>query len=201
MRPRLVGLPWHGILNSRIKNMARRSTQQPVLKPQDLYVLLALLTSAEQRPTYARLAERTGLAASAVHASLKRAVLAGLAVIRDGHASVLRPQLKEFVLGGAKYAFPAVQGRISRGIPTAYAAAPLKGVIAASADPVPVWSHSSGKIRGVSLAPLYPTVPEAASRDAKLYAVLALFDAYRSGQARERAAAQKFLEQYFSDAA
>jgi len=177
--------------------MARRSTQQLVLKPQDLYVLLALLTNPEDRPTYAHLAKRTGLAASAVHASLKRAVVAGLALIRDGRPSVLRPQLKEFVLGGAKYAFPAVFGRIGRGIPTAYAAEPLKRVIAASADPVPVWAHKSGKSRGVSLAPLYPTIPEAAPRDVNLYAVLALFDAYRSGQARERAAAQKLLEPYF----
>jgi hypothetical protein len=178
--------------------MARRSTQQLVLKPQDLYVLLALLISSEGRPTYARLAEHTGLAASAVHASLKRAVSAGLAVIRDGQASVLKPQLKEFLLGGAKYAFPAVLGRVSRGMPTAYAAEPLNKSFAPSADPVPVWPHKSGKARGVSLAPLYPTVPEAAARDADLYAVLALFDAYRSGQARERAAAQKLLEKYFN---
>lgn len=181
--------------------MARRSTQQLALKPQDLYVLMALLTSTEDRPTYARLAERTGLAASAVHSSLKRAVIAGLALIRDGQASVLRPQLKEFVFGGAKYAFPAVMGRISRGVPTAYAAEPLKSVIAPSSDPVPVWAHKNGKARGVSLAPLYPTIPEAAPREADLYAVLALFDAYRSGQARERTAAQKLLEKYFSGAA
>lgn len=84
-------------------------------------------------------------------------------------------------------------------MPTAYAAEPLKNIIAKSSDPAPVWSYKDGKARGVSLAPLYPTVPEAASRDAQLYAVLALFDAYRSGQARERAAAQKFLEKYFSD--
>lgn len=181
--------------------MARRSTQQLALKPQDLYVLLALLTSTESRPTYARLAERTGLAASAVHSSLKRAVTAGLAVIRDAQPAVLKPQLREFLLGGAKYAFPAVLGRISRGVPTAYAAEPLKSVIASSSDPVPVWSHRNGKTRGVSLAPLYPTVPEVALRDSDLYAVLALFDAYRSGQARERAAAQKFLETYFVDSA
>jgi hypothetical protein len=178
--------------------MARRSTQQPVLKPQDLYVLMALLTSDEDRPMYARLAERTGLAASAVHASIKRAVAAGLALIRDGQPSVLRPQLKEFVLGGAKYAFPAALGRVGRGVPTSYAAEPLKSVIAPSADPAPVWAHSGGKVRGVTLAPLYPTIPEAAPRDVNLYAVLTLFDAYRSGQARERAAAQKLLEPYFS---
>jgi hypothetical protein len=47
------------------------------------------------------------------------------------------------------------------------------------------------------LAPLYPTVPEAALRDERLYAILALFDAVRSGQARERNIAQKKLAEYF----
>jgi hypothetical protein len=49
------------------------------------------------------------------------------------------------------------------------------------ADPVPVWPYKNGTVRGVSLAPLCPTVPEAALRDERLYAVLALFDAIRSG--------------------
>jgi hypothetical protein len=49
----------------------------------------------------------------------------------------------------------------------------------------------------LSLAPLYPTVPEAALRDENLYAILALFDAERSGQARERNIAQKKLAEYF----
>ena len=110
---------------------------------------------------------------------------------------MLKPQLREFVLSGAKYAFPAVRGTLTRGVPTAYAAAPLNSVIAPSTDPVPVWPHKSGTVRGVSLAPLYPTVPEAALRDENLYAVLALFDAVRSGQARERNTAQKNLAEYF----
>lgn len=54
-----------------------------------------------------------------------------------------------------------------------------------------------GTVRGLSLAPLYPTVPEAALRDENLYAILALFDAERSGQARERNIAQKKLAEYF----
>jgi hypothetical protein len=47
------------------------------------------------------------------------------------------------------------------------------------------------------LAPLYPSVPGAVVKDARLYAILALFDALRSGQARERNAAQKLLEEFF----
>ncbi len=40
-------------------------------------------------------------------------------------------------------------------------------------------------------------VLDAALKDERLYAVLALFDAIRSGQAREREAAQKLLEPFF----
>lgn len=46
--------------------------------------------------------------------------------------------------------------------------------------------------------PLYPTVPDAALRDEKLYAMLSLFDAIRAGQARERNAAQELLAGYFA---
>jgi hypothetical protein len=177
--------------------MARLSNQQFALKPQDLYVLFALLARKEQTVTYPELAAQTGLAPSAVHGALKRAAAAGLALFRDRQPTVLKPQVREFTLFGAKYAFPAVHGRLSRGVPTAYAAAPLNTVLAPTADPVPVWPHKNGTVRGVSLAPLYPTVPAAALRDGALYAILSLFDSIRSGQARERNIAQERLEPYF----
>ena len=34
----------------------------------------------------------------------------------------------------------------------------------ATTDPVPVWPHKNGTVRGVAFYPLYPSVPEAASR-------------------------------------
>lgn len=179
--------------------MASISNQQFALKPQDLYVLLALLVRQTRTATYPELAAQTGLVPSAVHGSLKRAAKAGLVLFEERRPILLRPQLQEFVISGAKYAFPAVHGRLTRGIPTAYAAAPLNTVIAPTSDPIPVWPHKNGTVRGMSLAPLYPTVPEAASRDERLYAVLALFDAIRSGQARERNLAQKKLLEYFGD--
>jgi len=162
--------------------MAKVINQQSALKPQDLFVLLALLSRGDAPGNYAELAAATGLAASAVHASLKRAAKARLVSTHEGWPVVLKSQLKEFVLYGAKYAFPAVWGALSRGLPT---------------DPVPVWPHPNGPVRGMSLAPLYPSVPEAAMRDEKLYAMLALFDAIRAGQAREREAAKGLLEDYF----
>jgi hypothetical protein len=176
--------------------MPKISNRQLALKPQDLYVLLALLSRGGVAASYPELAEQTGLAVSAVHAALKRAAVARLVMFEERRPVVLKPQLREFVLYGAKYAFPAVWGTLARGVPTAYAAAPLDKTIAPSNDPVPVWPQPKGSVRGLSLAPLYPSVPEAALKDEKLYALLALFDALRSGQARERNAAVKLLDEF-----
>ncbi len=118
--------------------MAKISNKQPVLKPQDLYVLLALLSRSGGSVGYPELAEQTGLAVSAVHAALKRAAAAQLAMFQDRRPVVLKTQLREFLLYGAKYAFPPVWGSLTRGVPTAYAVAPLNKTIAPSADPVPV---------------------------------------------------------------
>ncbi len=178
--------------------MAKISNQQIVLKPQDLYVLLALLSYGGREVTYAGLAEKTGLAASAVHASLKRAALSRLVTFQERRPLVLKLQLKEFLLHGAKYAFAPIWGSLTRGFPTGYAAAPLNSVIMPSSDPVPVWPHPKGSVRGIGLTPLYPSVPDAAMKDERLYAILSLFDAVRSGQAREREYAAKLLEEYFA---
>ena len=175
--------------------MPKITNRQLALKPQDLYVLLALLCRGGVAASYPELAEQTGLAVSAVHGAFKRAAVARLVMFEDRRPVVLKPQLREFVLYGAKYAFPPVWGTLTRGVPTAYAATPLNQTIVPSNDPVPVWPHAKGTVRGLSLAPLYPSVPGAALKDEKLYAILALFDALRSGQARERNAAQKLLEE------
>jgi hypothetical protein len=167
--------------------------QQIALKPQDLLVLFALLSHEAASASYPELATQTGLASSAVHAAVKCAALAGLATYRNRRPVVLKPPLREFARSGARYAFPAVHGRLTRGVPTAHAAPPLNTAIAPSADPPPVWPDKHGTVRGVALAPLYPTVPEAARRDSHLYELLALFEAVRSGQARERELAQAQL--------
>lgn len=178
--------------------MAKLANRQPILKPQDLLVLLALLSHGNGAITLPSLAAQTGLAVSAVHASLKRAVTARLLLFQERRPMLLKPQLKEFLLTGAKYAFPPLFASLSRGVPTSYAAAPLNTIIAPTADPVPVWPSAKGTARGIALMPLYPTVPDAALRDEKLYAMLSLFDAIRAGQARERSAAQDLLAGYFA---
>lgn len=177
--------------------MARsNSNPQIVLRPQDLVVLLRLTLDIGASPTYAALAADLGMTASEVHAAVERAVTAQLAR-KDtrGKPTVFRTALRDFVKHGARYVFPATNGSLTRGLPTAYAAAPLNQHIHAGADPVPVWPCMDGTVRGVALYPLYPSVPSAASRDPALYELLALFDAVRSGQARERTLALGLLDE------
>jgi hypothetical protein len=108
---------------------------------------------------------------------------------------ILLPAFQEFLLQGARYAFPALRGSLVAGVPTVYAAAPLNAHIAPSADPLPVWPSMDGAVRGIALFPLYPSAPAAALRSPALYEYLALFDALRAGNVRERTLARRLFEE------
>ncbi|MBP7520535.1 MAG: hypothetical protein KA896_08865, partial [Leptothrix sp. (in: Bacteria)] len=96
-----------------------RAYPQVALRPQDLVVLLRLTLQAGPAPSYADLAAELVLTASEVHAAVERAALAQLArKDAKGKPSVVREALRLFVLHGARYAFPAVRGEITRGLPT-----------------------------------------------------------------------------------
>jgi hypothetical protein len=177
--------------------MARaKSNPQIALRPQDLVVLLRLSLQTGAAPTYAALAKELNLTASEIHAGLNRA-LASQLVRKDetGKVILVREALRLFLQHGASYAFPAVHGPISRGMPTSYAAAPMKDKVVQPNEPMPVWPFKNGSVRGVALYPLYPTVPETANQNPALYELLVLFDAVRSGSNRERALAIKMLEE------
>jgi hypothetical protein len=175
--------------------MRRAINRQPVLKAQDFYLLLALLARHGEFLTYPELAAFSGLSMSEVHGALKRAEQARLLGFVDKQPRIIAPAFREFLLHGARYAFPAVRGGMVGGVPTAYAAAPLNALIAPSSDPVPVWPFAEGSVRGIALVPLYPSAPAAALRNPALYENLALFDALRMGNARERNFAEKLLKE------
>jgi hypothetical protein len=92
-----------------------------------------------------------------------------------------------------KYSFPAEHGEVTRGLPTSFAAPPLKDEIASVDELPPVWPWREGKTRGIALEPLYRSAPAAALRDPILFELLALVDAIRDGRARERKIAEKEL--------
>ena len=82
---------------------------------------------------------------------------------------------------------------MTRGVPTAAAAEPLKSRFLDDREPPTVWPYPQGKVRGLSLTPLYKGAPKAALRDPEFYSVLALCDAVRSGRTRERNLAVELL--------
>jgi hypothetical protein len=171
-----------------------KSNPQIAVKPQDLVVLLRLSLTPGNTPTYAMLAAELGLTASEIHAGLERATLARLARKDSaGKPAVVREALKQFVMHGACYAFPALRGEATRGLPTSHAAPPLKDMIVQPNELPPVWPHKNGAVRGMAFYPLYPTVPVAAAHNAALYELLVLFDAVRGGSPRERALALGLL--------
>ena len=130
---------------------------------------------------------------SEIHAAIKRLQQARLLHGPEMQDKPNLSALEEFLLHGVKYAFPAEHGQMTRGVPTSFAAPPLKDEIASGDELPPVWPWRDGGTRGIALEPLYRTAPGAALRDPLLYELLALVDAVRDGRARERKIAEKKL--------
>jgi hypothetical protein len=156
-----------------------------MLRPVEIPVLLKLTLPGTSAMSFHQLAADLQLSSSEVHASLQRARLSGL-LAHEAAKNVNRSGLLEFLEHGLRYAFPAERGDLTRGLPTAYAAEPLKSALQSSTDPPPVWPYVEGKVRGYSFAPLYKHAPAAALKDEKLYELLTLVDALRDGRVRER---------------
>ncbi len=194
-----------GVESAKIANSEREATRlfairelrmynAPMrLKPQDVVVALKLCAYGSNRPPFAQIAADLAMSPSEVHSAVKRAQAAHLL---HGPEMQDRPNvsaLEEFLIHGVKYAFPAERGGVTRGLATSYAAEPLNRLFAFADEPIPVWPYPEGNKRGIALAPLYRTVPEAALRDPLLYELLALVDAIRDGRTRERKLAEQEL--------
>lgn len=170
------------------------------LKPQDVLFLLKLISVGKKSWSYNELAVELGMSPSEVHAAAKRALAARLAVKVDKNIRPNISNLEDFLLHGVQYVFVPDRGDLNRGMPTAYASAPMDSYFVADKEPPPVWPDPEGEVRGLSFSPLYKSVPKAARNDPKLYELLALVDGIRGGRAREREFAskelRKRLEQY-----
>ena len=154
------------------------------LKPQDIVILLKLVTIGDRPWSFSSLANKLGMSPSEVHGGIGRATTARLF---DPHRRVpIIRSLLELLVHGVKYIFPPEKGELTRGLPTSYAAPPLDSLLVQSDEPPPVWPTPEGKVRGFQFSPLYRSVPKAVANDQALYELLALVDAIRDGRARER---------------
>ena len=171
-----------------------------MLKPQDILVVLKLLSVGDDPWSQGGIAYELGMSASEVNASLKRTAKAGLLKRpeKSKRYHLIKPAIEEFIVHGLKYVFPEKVGEPTRGIPTSYAAPPLNKRFAKQSDLPPVWPDPEGKEKGFAFKPLYPSVPKAIKNDKILYELLALIDAIRAGRAREKKLAEKeFLKRLY----
>lgn len=165
-----------------------------MMKPQDILVVCKLAALVGREPmSFAALGESLSMSASEVFAATRRATACRLLIEQPPPASgaarfrPVAPNLREFLVSGLRYVFPGEIGKAARGFRTAQDAAPLDSQIVRPAGELPVvWPHHDGDTRGLSLKPLYRSVPEATRRDERLYTWLALSDGLRIGDARVR---------------
>ena len=165
-----------------------------ILKPQDILVLLKLVAIGSEDWSYSGLATELGMSPAEVHAALKRASAAQLAVQENNKIKPLITHLEEFLIHGLKYVFVPDRGELTRGMVTSVAAVPLQAAFYPSNEPPPVWPDPAGNMRGMAFSPLYKAAPKAARHDPALYELLVLVDAIRGGRTRERAIAIKELK-------
>jgi hypothetical protein len=163
-----------------------------MLKPQDILAILKIHSWDSTNWTYSSLAQSLGMSVSEVHAALKRSEVAGL--YYGPERKILKQAVLEFLVHGLRYVFYTQPGPLSRGLPTGHSAEPLKSKLVASPSEVYVWPDPQGLVKGQAITPLYRSVPQAASNDPKLYALLSLIDAIRVGRVREQRLAINELE-------
>jgi hypothetical protein len=168
-----------------------------MLRPREVAVLMLLLI--RPRASFAQIGAILGLSKSAAHQAVTRLRRAGLLFAPErGVFLVARGPAREFVLFGLPYAMYPEEVARARGVPT--------GLLAVDdhepesiADPrVLVWPSPLGTVVGRGLKPLFAGAPETPGREPRLYRLLALVDALRAGDVRERARARQLLEAEFA---
>ena len=165
-------------------------TYQQSMKPQDIVLLLKIISMQNDSWNQIPIAAALGMSQSEISESVARSKYAGL--LHPKGKKVMKLALVEFLQHGIRYVFPQKPGAVVRGIPTAHSAAPLNNIILSEEHYV--WPSGKGNLRGQAITPLYPSVIEAVQKDARLHELLALVDAIRVGRAREKEIAFKELE-------
>ncbi|MGY4498474.1 hypothetical protein ACVWYH_002405 [Bradyrhizobium sp. GM24.11] len=181
------------------------------MKSQDIVVLLKLVSlqdhehatgtdvhlDGEDPYSVRGLEASLGISKTEIAASINRSLASGMA-IKDRNTNRPNPNrrnLRDFIAHGLKFVFPTKPGPMQRGVPTAFAAPVLKDSLHSAGSLIHVWPYARGREMGESIEPLFKTVPEAAEKDDRLYAYLALVDAIRLGNQREAHLASNLLKE------
>ena len=160
------------------------------MRPQDIVLLLKILTSSEIDWQYRDLSADLYLSISEVSESLHRSHIAGL--IDESKRKVHRQSLMEFIRYGLHYVFPQVPGTMVTGLPTAHSYPFYSKLFKSELNYV--WPDMDGNLRGLAIQPLYKSVAKAVKKDEILYKLLASIDIIRVGRTREIKVAIEELE-------
>lgn len=155
------------------------------MKSQDVIVAVKLLLLNGQKITFAQLGKSLKISASETHGAINRLKES---FIYDPFTKMIRnTALEEFLIHGIQYVFPASPDKPARGVVTGYSSPFMRNVFSVGEnDDVYVWPYSYGKNRGISVQPLYRSVPEICLKDEALYHWLSVIDMLRLNRARER---------------
>lgn len=165
-----------------------------VLKPQDILIVLKIISMRQREWKYSSAAYELHMSPSEVHAGVKRlrrcSLLTELRMGAGGaEQKIFLPDMegiREFMRFGIRHVFPGVFGEPALGLPTSFGVEHLFEGFDAEDRYIPVWEYPGGDYRGISMKPLYGAVPKACIDDFFLYELLALTDAVRSDDRRLR---------------
>lgn len=162
------------------------------MRPQDIVILLKILTIQKVGWQLRDLASDLDLSVSEISESLIRSHIAGL--IDESRRKVYRKSLWEFLEHGIHYVFPQQPGTMVTGVPTAHSFADFREKIVSNLDYV--WPDENGRVRGLSIKPLYKGVTKAVLKDDNLHRLLAAIDIIRVGKIRELQLALDILRKF-----
>ena len=153
------------------------------MRPQDIVILLKIVALKDEPWQNKDLARYLMISASEISESLYRSAVAGL-IDADQRKRVYRQSLVEFLEHGLHYVFPAQPASMTNGMYTAHSHTVMQKKFANDSN-VYVWPDPKGKVRGLSIEPLYKGQVEAAKKDQTLYLMLCMVDVIRVGRVRE----------------
>ena len=94
------------------------------MRPQDIIILIKILTFQDDSWTLVDISQALDISTAEVSGALERSRIAGL--LNQSKRKVNKLALREFLISGLKYVFPAQIGPAVRGIATSHSASPIK---------------------------------------------------------------------------
>ena len=151
------------------------------MRPQDILILLKIVTMADAKWQYRDLAAQLSISVSEISESLTRSHMAGL--VDETRRRVHKQSLLEFIEHGLRYVFPQLPGTMVTGTPTGHSHPFFKDKFESEENYV--WANPQGTKRGLEIIPLHKQVTVAVKKDDTLYKLLACVDVIRIGRVRE----------------